>query len=296
MKNVLKEKIPSYDIHNFFKNEQDFVHFDIDNIEDTIYNKDLKISKSHKHNFFSIFIIEEGTGMHLIDFVQYQIKPKSIFSISPGSVHNWMDTAGIKGHAITFTEEFYSLYASQKSILREFAFLYGISNIPIINASNQLYKKVLRLTKDIYIEFESSESNKNDVIANYLLILLYFLKRFVTSQDANDLFQNSYPLINQFLILVEENYVKMKNVRDYAVQLNVTSNYLNYLSRKITGKSAGNIIRERLVLEAKRNLIHSDLIISEIAYKLGYEDPSYFARLFKKMTQQTPKEFRNNFL
>jgi AraC family transcriptional regulator, transcriptional activator of pobA len=99
-------------------------------------------------------------------------------------------------------------------------------------------------------------------------------------------------LANRFLCLVGENYKSLSSVSDYAARLEVTASHLNETVRRTMRKTAGQVIRERLLLEAKRLLLHSDLSVSEIAYHLSFEDPSYFARFFRKHTGQAPAEFR----
>jgi AraC-like DNA-binding protein len=88
----------------------------------------------------------------------------------------------------------------------------------------------------------------------------------------------------------------LKTPRDYAAKMNITPNYLNALCRKKSGKSAGELIRQRILLEAKRLLAHSTMSISEIAFQLGFEDNSYFGRYFRRYTRLTPGEFRQQQL
>ena len=100
-------------------------------------------------------------------------------------------------------------------------------------------------------------------------------------------------LTKRFLQLVERNFLAIVSVRDYAEMLNVTSNHLIETTKRTLGKPAGRIIRERLLLEAKRLLCYSNMSASDIAYHLSFEDPSYFSRFFKKYTGVCPMEFRN---
>jgi AraC-like DNA-binding protein len=95
-----------------------------------------------------------------------------------------------------------------------------------------------------------------------------------------------------FLELVEKNFTRNKGVSYYADELYITPNYLNMLSKKHFGKSAGEMIASRIMLEAKRLLYHTTSDISQIAFELGYEDPSYFTRSFRRFERKTPSEFR----
>jgi AraC-like DNA-binding protein len=98
----------------------------------------------------------------------------------------------------------------------------------------------------------------------------------------------------QFQELIEQNFLKLKLPKEYAEILNLTPNYLNSLCKKVSGKSAGELIRQRVLLEAKRLLAHTSLTVSEIAFQLGFEDNSYFGRFFTKYTGSTPASFRES--
>jgi AraC-like DNA-binding protein len=98
--------------------------------------------------------------------------------------------------------------------------------------------------------------------------------------------------IREYERAVNKNFKTLRTVADYAPLLHVTPNYLNAACKKITGKAAGEIIRDRTLLEAKRLLANTDSSVAEIAYQLQFEDNSYFGRFFKKYTGMTPAKFR----
>ena len=91
---------------------------------------------------------------------------------------------------------------------------------------------------------------------------------------------------------VEEKFLTLHKVNDYADLLAVTPNHLNDTTKKVTGKTALELIQDRLLLEAKRLLLHTEQTAKEISYQLGYNDPSYFTRFFKAQTERTPDDFR----
>jgi AraC family transcriptional activator of pobA len=100
-------------------------------------------------------------------------------------------------------------------------------------------------------------------------------------------------LVRRFRQAVERSFRVTTSVPDYARALGVTTSHLNESLRLETGLTAGDLIRERLLLEAKRLLLHSELTIAEIAYELGFEDPSYFSRFVRRELKASPAEFRS---
>ncbi len=141
-------------------------------------------------------------------------------------------------------------------------------------------------------EYQASLVDREAMLSAYIRILLIEAKRIYCPKHTTYSVASSILLTKQFLFLVEENFLIQTRVSEYAKQLSITANHLNETVKQTIGKTAGELIRERLLLEAKRWLIHSDLSISEIAHALNFEDPSYFGRFFKRYTHCSPKDFR----
>ena len=93
---------------------------------------------------------------------------------------------------------------------------------------------------------------------------------------------------------MDKMYIDTKNVGDYAEELNITPNHLTTILKRLTGKSAKDIIHERLLMESKSMLKYSGLDISEISYRLNFLEPTHFTRFFKKLSGTTPNEFRKS--
>jgi AraC-like DNA-binding protein len=100
--------------------------------------------------------------------------------------------------------------------------------------------------------------------------------------------------IRQFGALLNQHYRTRRSVRDYAELLHLTANYLNALCRRVLGQTASDLIHARVVLEARRLLTHSALSVAQVADELGFDDPSYFGRYFRKYVGQSPEAFRQN--
>jgi AraC-like DNA-binding protein len=102
----------------------------------------------------------------------------------------------------------------------------------------------------------------------------------------------NYSLTKRYKLLIEQHYLDFGPVRDYAEKLCVTERQLNDALKRTLGKTAGQLVQERMALEAKRLLSNTDLSMAEIAFQLNFEDFSYFCRFFKRHAQATPSEFK----
>jgi AraC-like DNA-binding protein len=152
----------------------------------------------------------------------------------------------------------------------------------------------------MFREIESDYAYKYDLLRNYVIELIHFGQKL---QPATALFTetNAYKRVSSlFIELLERQFpvepphqkLNLRSAKDYADQLSIHVNYLNKVLKEITGKTTTELITERVVKESKILLKHTDWNVSEIAYSLGFDEPSHFNNLFKKHTQLSPRAFR----
>ena len=150
-------------------------------------------------------------------------------------------------------------------------------------------ERIKLLFGQLHAESVSSLANSMAIIQSEVNTLLLELERI-------SLLSNAFPaipsLLQEYKELIEHDFINDRQVRNYAKRLGVSSNYLNVLTQKHLGKSALEMINERVALEMKRLLLRTDYDISEIAYKLGFNELSYFSRFFRRNTGMSPHEFR----
>ena len=125
-----------------------------------------------------------------------------------------------------------------------------------------------------------------------LLRLLITIERTINTKQTDLLGSYNHTLLKNFQLLIEENYSMLRLPKEYAELLYITPNHLNAVCNDLLGISAGKLIRDRIILEAKRLLINLDLLVSEIADKLNFADQSYFIKFFKNHEGLTPEKFR----
>ena len=142
-------------------------------------------------------------------------------------------------------------------------------------------------------EFNSDEEDKEKVMLSYLKILITHINRLkkinVTKAAAVDL---NFSIFQKYKVEVEHNFKTEHSVQAFARKLLTQSRTLNSLSKKYTGRTAGDIIADRIVLEAKRELYYNTKSIKEIGYELGFDDPAYFTRFFKRQIGVSPQEYK----
>lgn len=248
----------------------------------------------HRHDFFHIVWVINGAGYHIIDSIRYEVSPNTLFFMAPGQIHDFVLSEDASGFTINFSPEFITFKMQTGKLLE------GIPIYNFENMNNALYiddaqAKVLRGILDAMIEEYMAEQNVyEDVIWCYLRIFLAKASRMASTHSSVCLSSRNLVLSRRFKSALEKNFGVMNATGQYARLLKVTERALNEATRQALGATAAQLIRERVMLEAKRLLLHSGISVAEIADRLGFDDPAYFSRCFKKHTSRSPIEFRQS--
>ena len=254
---------------------------------------DYNTAVPHRHNYYEIFIFTKGGGIHEIDFKSYEIQSNSIHFVSPGQVHQVNRSKNSSGHVIIFSRAFYIGASADKVALFDLPFLHNYGANPVLNLSEKDAQNFYQVLALIEIESKDQLNNQRDIIRSYLNVIL--LKAFHVYQKTNNtLLPVNAELYKQFHLLLETSFTSLHKVKQYAEKLNTTEKKLNQSIKQHTGKTASEHIFERIILEAKRLLLHSQQSTKEIAYFLGFDDPSHFSKFFKKYVLSSPIEFRQS--
>ncbi|WP_196886188.1 AraC family transcriptional regulator [Aureivirga sp. CE67] len=286
------DKLPIFSIQQFNcrKFNSDFY---INDLNSHLSGHDF-ISKPHKHNFYLTVIFTNGTGVHEIDFKKYDVKKGSIFFLSPGQIHHWNLSQDIDGYIFFHTKDFYNLYFNTKRI-EDYPFYNSFLNTPSYSIKEEDLDLFLNYINEIKEEYLNNYSEDN-LILNLLDVFYVKLNRLLITEIENNFQNNSYVhQIQKLEKIIDENYVHSKNPSFYADKMHTSLKHLNRICKETIGITLTNFIMDRVILEAKRLLIHTDIPISETALKLGYDDYSYFSRVFKKYENMTPKTFKNKY-
>lgn len=245
--------------------------------------------KPHRLMFFALLIVTKGEGKHQVDLKEYSLKKGSVIKIAKGQVHAFDEQSKYDGYLVVFTEEFVLKYFSQTSIIYiTHLYNYHISE-PLIpySTSNSVF------LEQVNKELQNKEQYlQNNIIAKMLELYLLRLERqasYTIPIVHND---RSYALFLKFKDLVKRHYSKTRNVKDYALWLNVSVNSLNKAVKNITHNTAKIFIDQYVILEAKRAILSTDNSLKEVAYQTGFDEVTNFTKFFKKHTSLSPKNFR----
>lgn len=273
-------------IHDFSKDTKDSVPFKFVQLGAlTEYD----FSRPHRHNYYEIFFFTKGGGEHLIDFKKYPIKSHCIHFISPGQVHCIRREGGSFGSIILFSRDFVRS-ADGSNTLFDFPFLNN-GAYPLLETGEEEYNEFVPLLTQMQNESVKDISVFAEILRSYLkVVLLKCLQLFNERFPDHHLKQGS--VFNKFRELVEQEYRGNRQPSYYASLLHITEKKLNEVCKENSGENVSDYIKERVLLEAKRLLHNTDHNVKEIAYFLGFEDPSYFNRFFKANTGVTAGDFR----
>jgi AraC family transcriptional activator of pobA len=237
-------------------------------------------------------LVIAGRGRLGVDFSDYPIRPPMLLQFAPGVVHAWRPEQLPRGYSINFDRTFFGQDARDQVELADSKLFCVHSGSRVLSISARQQSLFEQLARAIEREAASRGTEHAAALRSYLRIWLIEAGRIAEALQPARWNDRGTALTSRFLCMVGENYKTLSSVSAYAARLQVTASHLNETVRRAMGKTAGQVIRERMLLEAKRLLLHSDLSVSEIAYHLSFEDPSYFARFFRKHTGRPPAAFR----
>ena len=250
------------------------------------------VNSPHKHSTYISILFTTGYGEHQIDFDTYEVKPGSVFLISPGQVHNWKLSENADGFVFFHTKEFYDQMYSSKQI-EDYPFFYLQQNYPVIHLQEENLEQFSRLFSEIVKEYKSNLPYKWEKIG-VLLDYTYIELARIYHVDPNNgqTFTSNSIKVKKLQKLIDDHFKTHKFPKDYADWMNITTRHLSRICRDVLNKSTNDLIIERVVMEAKRMLVHQDVSVSQVGDELGYSDYSHFVRLFKQKVGVTPKAFQ----
>lgn len=287
--NETKERIVSE-----FNSELKLKGFNVFQIED-----DRESTRTYsRKDFYKICLTTGKSRIHYADR-SFEADGTVLFFGNPHIPYSWetMSTSYV-GYTCLFSEEFLQLSDHSESLLK--SPLFEIGGTPILHVNEEQREYLNSIFKRMLDEQQSEYSYKDDLIRNYINLILHEALKLRPSENFDTGKNAASRITRVFLELLERQFpierkdlpVRLRTAKDFAKDLNIHVNYLNRSVKQVTGKPTTEHISERIVNEAKALIQHTDWNISEIAYSLGFEYPTYFNNFFKKLTGANPTSYR----
>ena len=271
------------------------VSFGISRMEDIYTKRGGAVDEPHRHNYYTVLIVNKAKGQHKIDFNTYELGNKQIFFVAPGQVHQVIETEKSIGFAMTFSNQFLIENSIPISFIESLKLFQNYGQSPPLTPDQQQFDAIENFANQIFNLFHSDAHMKSLSIGSFLKLLLIECNNICSINPIeSDVDTSGDNLIRAFRKAVDDDYKKEHSTTYYANGLYITPDHLNRTVKAKIGKTAKEYIQARIITEAKRLLYFTDLTNKEIAYELGFNEPANFSAFFKKHTQLSPSHFKKS--
>lgn len=251
----------------------------------------------HVHTFYEILWFQEAGGVHTVDFTDYPVQKNSLFFVSPGQVHHFDGKTRHKGILLKFCTDFLREEKADEDVFIKYNVFNTFDSAPFCIIEDQkIANDLVTFVSMMEKELEASNSFGHlEMLRSLVKIFLVLVHRYGVRDGSLPLntTKASHRLFVQFRRLLEQNFDSLHTVSDYAQRLNVSAKTLSNSVQECSKKAPLAYINDRIILEAKRLLQFTNMMVKEVAYQLGYEDPSYFVKFFKRETGYLPSDFKD---
>lgn len=292
----MKNEIPNILFNSEKPNNSGIEIITIESLNKRKNDIDNSPEKAHQVAFNMIVFYTEGESKQLVDFIWHTVKKNTIIHLSKGQINAFQLTNELKGFIILFTEDYLKKQINalpKNEIIRLF--------------NSQLFSPIIEVPSDSNVEqyihlfakeyFNSSENyNQENIYSSLHTIIFSKLERLKQYQTFHLKRSDKLNKFLDFKSLLETHFSKSRNADFYAEKLNITYKHLNTICKDIISLTAKQFIDEFIVLEAKRLLVNSEIKSTELAYSLGFEEPTNFVKYFKKHTGFTPNQFKKDYI
>lgn len=250
----------------------------------------------HRHEYYTILLVEQAEGEHRIDFNAYPLGQQQIFFVGPGQVHQIIEKAAPKGYVLTFSRAFLMQNGIEACFIEDLQLFHDAGESPPLQPSAAEWTMLHQLFQQMETFALGNEKFKDQGIGALLKLFLIRCNNSCTLpfEDNTQTTQASLLLLRNFKQILEDRYAEWHQVQQYAQAMHITADYLNASVKSLTGKSAKEHIQKRLLLAARRMLRFSDAPTKAIAYQLGFSEPANFSQFFKRLSGMSPSQFKES--
>ena len=273
-----------------------YLQFEMMRMPDFFRHKNNNPFEAHIHGFYQILYFRSARGSHFVDFTRYPVCGNMLFFISPGQIHYFDREICSEGTILHFNANFLSDESSSESAFLKYNMFNAFDAEPFCRLSDDAADKLDLIIRNLHDETSNKDSFAHRDYLKCLVHLFLIEARRAGHWNAGNLLcmnHSASRIFIRFRQMLECNYKSMHTVKEYAAALNISSKTLTNCVAESARSTPLKLINDRIVLEAKRQLFYSDIKVKELAYRLGFEDPSYFVKFFKRQSGFLPAEFRD---
>jgi AraC family transcriptional activator of pobA len=240
---------------------------------------------AHRHaRLHQILLIERGGGQATLEGRVHALRPMRAVNVPVGHVHGFSFTRGTQGWVLTVAAEMLDEVLTPAEGLRRV-----LARPSVMRATAQMRSTMAQ----VFSEFTGRHFARAHLLRAMSAALIGLVAREMAGKQTMPDGVAKADLFQRFEALLEQHFLEHWTVSDYANALSITPTHLSRLARSATGHAASHLILDRVIREARRNLVYTNLPVSTIAYALGFSDPAYFSRLFSGATGLSPRGFRD---
>lgn len=248
-------------------------------------------------NYYSLIWIKTGKGRVKVDFAEYSFSQNMLLAFSPYQPFMFLTNEPIEGVVINFHPDFFCIHKHQQEVACNGVLFNNIYNPPLVSIDQNVNDTFEMLLEQIKAEMQNPALAQYELLVSYLKIFLITASRIKAQQQTeiqSNINESKEPFILQNLKNYIEIHFKTKHsASDYADLLNISAKALAKIAKTHFNKTLTELISDRIIIEAKRELYLTNKAVKEIAYELGYEDEHYFSRFFKNNADISPQVYRD---
>ncbi|MFD0203484.1 MULTISPECIES: helix-turn-helix transcriptional regulator [Saccharothrix] len=244
-----------------------------------------RASFPHRHTFHEIVHVTGGSGTHVVDLARWELRPPHLCVIAPGQVHHWDDARDLQGSVLLFTDDFLLDHPADRELLRQ------LSARPWLTLDEHAHARMGRTIADLHDEYRRGEAGVETVLRALLHVLVVRAARLSATPAAAPPARPG-AVAEEFARLSTRTDHRLWSVRAYAERIGVTPGYLTEAVKAATGRTPSQLVRQARTQEAQRLLAKTELTVRQVAHRVGFDDPAYFCRFFRRETGVSPGAFR----
>lgn len=249
-----------------------------------------------RNNYYSLIWVKKGNGKIKADFSEYDFNTNTLFAFAPYQPFMFYENQHIEGIAIHFHPDFFCIHKHQTEVACNGVLYNNIYQPPFVSLDDKAINTLDMVLEQIKAEMQNPALAQYELLVSFLKIILITASRLKTEQvttTTEESTNTKEPFILQNLKNYIETHFKNKHApSDYADLLNITPKALGKITKTHFNKTLTDLISERIIIEAKRELYLTNKTVKEIAFELGYEDEHYFSRFFKNNAEVSPQMYR----